>query len=85
MIVVLVLANIGSLTNLQVFALCVSVLMPALVCEWLLLKHVEREGSSKSGYNKVPSSLPLTSLDIAASVPTTPNGTVCTPRRASSP
>jgi hypothetical protein len=56
LIVVLVLANIGSLTNLQVFMLCFSVLMPALLCQFLLLRIVERtvhSGGSTAGYGKV--------------------------------
>jgi len=46
MIVVLVLYNIGQLSTFQVFMLCFSVLMPALLCQFLLMKVVQREAST---------------------------------------
>ncbi len=52
MIVVLVLANIGSLSTFQVFMLCFSVLMPALLCQFLLMKVVQREALTGANQNK---------------------------------
>jgi hypothetical protein len=53
MIVVMVLANIGALSTFQVFMLCFAVLMPALLCQFLLMKRVQREqitgGSAAKG------------------------------------
>lgn len=42
-IVVLVLANIGQLSNFQVFLMCFLVLVPAIVCQFMLLRIVEAE------------------------------------------
>jgi MFS family permease len=56
MIVVLVLYNIGSLSTFQVFILCVAVLMPALICQWLLLQIVAKEQAlapAKGQYEQV--------------------------------
>lgn len=59
LIVVLVLANIGALSTFQVFMLCVSVLLPALMCQWLLMRVVlgAAEGKpsvSAGGFEAVP-------------------------------
>lgn len=58
LIVVVVLANIGSLSSLQVFLLCFAVLMPALGCQLMLLRVVEHEAATNTGtggaYGKVP-------------------------------
>ena len=44
MIVVMVLANIGTLSTFQVFLMCFAVLMPALVCQYLLMNLVIKAG-----------------------------------------
>ena len=59
LIVVLVLANIGALSTFQVFMLCVSVLLPALVCQWMLMRVVlgggaEKPSVSAGGFEAVP-------------------------------
>jgi len=57
LIVVLVLYNIGSLSTFQVFLLCVAVLVPALICQGLLMRLVAKEqmqATIKGQYEGVP-------------------------------
>lgn len=55
-IVVVVLANIESMHERQVLMLCVAVLLPALACQWALVRHVAKEIEAGTGaaYAHVP-------------------------------
>ena len=95
-IVVAVLANIGSLSTFQVFMLCVIVMMPALACQLALLRLVIRggevtsasvatgAGAGKASSGKPGDEVPLVRKDGLRPVrsPNALQGTVATPRRA---
>jgi hypothetical protein len=42
LIVSIILLNIGSLTQIQVFMLCFVCLLPSIVCQWRLCQVVEK-------------------------------------------
>ena len=55
-IVVVVLANIEAMHERQVLMLCVAVLLPALACQWALVRRVAKEYEAGTGaaYAHVP-------------------------------